>query len=57
MNDKSSTEKTLPVGLCGEFTTMAFVLSENAASSSASDKEPSQQDLDSEVHEMTQLII
>ena len=36
MNCKSSDEKTLPVGLCGELTRMAFVRSEKAASSSAS---------------------
>ena len=35
MNCKSSFEKTFPVGLCGELTKMAFVFSENAASSSA----------------------
>ena len=35
MNCKSSNEKTLPVGLCGELTRMAFVFSEKAASSSA----------------------
>ncbi len=35
MNCKSSNEKTLPVGLCGELTRMALVFSEKAASSSA----------------------